>query len=267
MTVDRKFERQGPLWVPRYEYDTPGKRYERYRHRQEFERTRAVIARTQTAKIGSAASGASAITVTGTGIGNLIAVCIASFGNHGQGIGTCTDNKSGGTSTYLTAADYVLTQNVRMSVLYVENCAAGITSVSPSSTAAWAAVVLEYSGIMLSGSFDKAGAVNGQASTAVPISNNITTTYPGLILSFSASPTSNSRSYAASGAWSGVIQFPNVTDGDDAYCEEQLNVAIGTYAGAFTCTAATQTCTGIVSFRQLPPPGWRSATAGPSMAI
>ncbi len=34
MKIARKFERRGPLYVPRYDVDTPGKRYERYRRRQ-----------------------------------------------------------------------------------------------------------------------------------------------------------------------------------------------------------------------------------------
>jgi hypothetical protein len=47
MNVSRKFEKQGPLWVPHYDVDTPGRRYERYRERQRIKRIVMAIAFSQ----------------------------------------------------------------------------------------------------------------------------------------------------------------------------------------------------------------------------
>lgn len=77
MKVNRQFERHGPLWVPRYDADTPGKRYERYLRRQtERRKFRAAIAFVQQA-VGVGTTGSATATL-GSGVtsGNLLVACI-----------------------------------------------------------------------------------------------------------------------------------------------------------------------------------------------
>jgi hypothetical protein len=73
--IDRQFEQSGRLWVPRYEYDTPLRRYERYRDRF---RPRAVVT-AGTSYVNSNGTNQSSGTVTMTTVDasslTLVTVC------------------------------------------------------------------------------------------------------------------------------------------------------------------------------------------------
>lgn len=124
MQVSRKFEKQGPLWVPRYEYDTPGKRYERYRWRQRF--SLATIVQ-KPGTLSTANANTVAVTVASTGAGNLLV--LGSFNSDTRTVSSIADNI--GTNSYIQAASAAGTNGaLKTDIWHCLSTSAGVTTIT-----------------------------------------------------------------------------------------------------------------------------------------
>lgn len=178
-------------------------------------------------------------TLSSTGAAQFIVVLCASYGNHGQGACTATDS---GATALTQACDFAATIG-RMTVLYEPNIAAGLTSVAVNNTAQMSANVRVYTGVATASPLDVCVAtIANQTGVTSWASNTITTsaTLSTLVVGCAASLTSGNVTFANSGSFGNGKDFPNPTDGDDAWGQDQLNVSPSTVINAAgTSTSAT----------------------------
>jgi hypothetical protein len=177
MNVSRKFEKQGPLWVPRYEVDTPGKRYERYRRRFSAAISRVQLVVQSALLVGDGAHG---FLVGSTGAGNLL-VCIIEL--HSGPAESVTGIVGGGTWVQVPGAVCTASGTEAADVWYVKNSTSGATTITPTLHfgTSYSAVFYEYSGTD-NGNFDQVAMLNNQSPSSGPTGPSVTNAGSGDVI-------------------------------------------------------------------------------------
>lgn len=175
--------------------------------------------------------------------GNLLVLLVGQFGG-APGAPTFTDNLG---STYTTKLSSAPRGSLRMTMAYLPNAPSGITTITTTPANVGTVMVIEYSGVAAAPAVVAPAAYTDQVAVTSFVSNPITTTKTSLLVGFACCIFTPTAGFAASGAWSQIADFANTTDGDDAWCEEQLSTVAGIYNAAGTCTS-NEISTGIVSF-------------------
>lgn len=129
MRVKRQFEKRGLLWTPRYEYDSPLKRYERYRHRRE-QLASAITFNQVSTPTSSVGASPTSFTITSS-TGNVL-VC-ALYINSGGTVSGLTDNAGGGTNTYVLAVSEAYSAGT-VYIFAALSAKTGVTSVTVTHT-------------------------------------------------------------------------------------------------------------------------------------
>lgn len=165
-------------------------------------------------------------TVTSTTAGNTLIVPVFGAGANPNSF-TCTDNKSGGSSTYTNDIDINPSGQGRVTICSTPNIAAGITSITITKGAAatvFTATGLEVSGLATS-SIKDVGVTTANnnspgTSTAVMSSNVITSTQTDFAFGCFTQRTNATATYAWTGGWTTVanLNLPISGDGDQAQC-------------------------------------------------
>ena len=163
MKVNRQFEKEGSLWVPRYEWDRSGERYERYRRRWN-ERLRMAIGFVGHGQSTASTTAGTSKTITYSPVaGNTLIV----FGfGVGVAVSNVTDNATGGSSVYsLLAGPQTNTVTSTCWGTAAGGVKAGVTTITitfASSTRNTCSLV-EYSGVK-----DFGTTVTGTGSSTTP---------------------------------------------------------------------------------------------------
>jgi hypothetical protein len=184
------------------------------------------------------------IPVSSTSSGNLIAVAVSSSV---AGTVTVTDNLA---QTYSTAISGTSGSDTNY-IFYKANTAAGVTSITVSSTSssAMCAIATEYYGISTT-PLDKTSTGNVSGTTAFSSgSTAATTSAVELLLGSAYGTTKNNSTYTAGTGWTsvGTANGFNAAAGQ-LYVEDQYVTATGTYAATGTASANDTIIADIATF-------------------
>jgi hypothetical protein len=163
---------------------------------------------------------------------------------------TVTDNVG---STYTRDCDLTYNQGFglrRLTVFHLVNVPSGITGISVTPNRPSRAIVGEYSGMTSTAALDVCGPVNNQTTSVTSWSSTATaTTTKDLIFGLADTGLSGSAGYAASGAWSKVLEQPDPVGADDSFVEHQMNVAAGSYTATGTTFSSVTESSVVVAFK------------------
>ena len=161
-----------------------------------------------------------------------------------------TDNLG---SVYTKDCDVTYNQGFglrRLTVYHLKNVPSGITGVNITPNKPSRGIVAEYSGIPAGTVLDVCGAVNTQSSPITSwLSAATTTTTDDLVLGLADTGFTGTAGYSATGAWAGRLAQHDTVDQDDAYFEDQVAVAAGTYTATGKTTSSVAESSVVVAFK------------------
>lgn len=190
-------------------------------------------------------------TIAPTKAGNTIIVCAAC----NAGTLSITDSAS---QSYSTATTITGTVAQTSKIFYFPNTAAGVTSVTISSTSSTDLdlIVTEYSGILTASPLDKTS-TNGQLASTSWTSNATATTTQGseLLIGSCMGNLHNTTTFTAGTGWTAVATVLSTRGGAnlELFMEDQVVSSTGTYAATGTTSQNDNEYASIATFKYVTP--------------
>ena len=177
LKVDRKFERRGPLYVPKYDVERP-RPFERYKRRWQY--PCAAITRVHLASSTTQTGNNLNLTISSTTSGNFLIVHAFNVGASSLSI---SDNKSGGSSSYTSLFNKSFLGVGIAQSWFTPNIASGITQVTVAGfNNNFYVVAVEYSGIATSSPLDQGSNTSWNVQGTPFSSGQVTTTQAAELL-------------------------------------------------------------------------------------